>query len=968
MYPSFLALALKRIRERWALTLLSLIGIALTVGLIASIPIFTDAVGLNILQGQLAEQAFGNGNPPVAIRYYRLPSDPDPMTVQQALDTGAWLGQLTTREVGLPVARSYMQIGSHGFIMRALEEDTRYSEKEMRQVRVNCVPNIEDQIEITEGLPFSQADTANELLLWARPEFLAKLGVQVGEVFELYSENSVHLGDKLRFRIAGAWQAKDPNGLFWYRDPQDLMGEEFLTSVGAFGRFIAPYMPQQTDFVFWYYVLDETRIRFDRVDDYTLGVQHAELKAQQVLPRLRVDRSPLDPLKIVQLRTRILKQLLIGFSLPVVVLLLFFVALIAVITVRYQRNEVAILMSRGAGRLQVLGISTLEGLVHIALGTPLGILLSLTFARSMSLASGFLAFGRRIPLPVASYALDGRLVALALLVSLLARVLPALSSARLTIVSYGHERARSGRINLLLRLLLTVVLLAATGYAGYRLYVRGTLGLVSWEPQTGVVTNDPLLFMAPTLFIVSAALLAAQLFPFFMRLLDLVGRLLPGTTLYLGLKNLARESGPYAIPLFLVITCLSLGSFEASIARSSDVWLVDRWRYQVGADYSFAQTTIEDGSGLIKGQDAWLLPVETYHSLPGVTDATRVGDFQVISLGGSITVDRHEKFRLMGVDRFDFPRVAYFRDDYTQVSLGELLNRLGAQPNGVLVSPRFLRETGLSVGDNLMLDAMVNFQSQHFEFVIVGTYDYFPTVYEAAVTSAPEAQSGGRQAADSTADNADLYPGNTVIIGNLDYIFNQCGGPAPHSIWLRTTPDMDELKLKEALDKMNVATMNELNGRALSLEDQQRLERVGIYGNLSVGFLSGSALACMGVLVYTLAALVGRLHRFAILRAVGLDTSQLLITLSVEYLGVIIYGILVGAVAGVATARFFVPYFQFTEDPSMMVPPFTPYIAWSQILWIIVGYFVVLSVAELIILARATRRKVFQALRLGFQE
>ena len=538
------------------------------------------------------------------------------------------------------------------------------------------------------------------------------------------------------------------------------MGEEFLTSVGAFARFIAHYVPQQTDFTFWYVVLDESRIRFDRVDDYTLGAQRAQLKAQRILPQLQVDRSPIEPLKEVQIRTRILKQLLLGFSLPVLALVLFFVGLIATLTVRYQENEVAILISRGASRLQVVGISALEGMIFMALGTPLGVVASLTFARAMSQASGFLAFGRSDPLPVTTYALDWRLVAVALVVSLLARLFPALSAARRTIVTYGHERARPGRLNVALKVLLMFFLVVATGYAWYRLSARGTLGLVSFEPGSGV-TNDPLVFLAPTLFLFAVSLVSAQCFPFFMQILDIVGRNLPSTTLFLGLRNLARESGTYTIPLFLVITCLCLGSFEGSIARSADVWLVDRWHYRVGADYSFQQIVGKDPSGVERGENAWLLPVDSYRTLPGVTDATRVGVYRTF-----YRTNRSEtKLTLLGVDRLDFPRVAYFRDDYAPVSLGELLNRLGAQPSGILVTPKFLGTLGLNIGDTLPLDVMVQEETQHIEFTVVGTFDEFPTVYESQ---------------------------STAVVANLDFVFDQFGGIFPHSIWLRTTPDMGE--------------------------------------------------------------------------------------------------------------------------------------------------------------------------------
>ena len=110
------------------------------------------------------------------------------------------------------------------------------------------------------------------------------------------------------------------------------------------------------------------------------------------------------------------------------------------------------------------------------------------------------------------------------------------------------------------------------------------------------------------------------------------------------------------------------------------------------------------------------------------------------------------------------------------------------------------------------------------------------------------------------------------------------------------------------------------------------------------------------------------MRRFTILRALGLKISQILATVSVEYLGVILYGLVAGAAAGVATAKLFVPYFQFTEDPSLQVPPFIPQIAWESLLWIVIAYFCVLTAAEALVLLRTTRREAFQALRLGDEE
>ncbi|MBC7237834.1 MAG: FtsX-like permease family protein, partial [Chloroflexi bacterium] len=651
--------------------------------------------------------------------------------------------------------------------------------------------------------------------------------------------------------------------------PHDLMAEEFLTSLNAFARFVAPYMPQQVDFTYWYFVLDQRRLRFDQVDRYTRGIAIAQAKAEAMLPSIRVDRSPIEPLLKVQSRTRVLKELLYGFSLPIVALLLFFIGTISAVAVRYQRNENAILVSRGASSGQILLISLMEGLLQAAVGLPLGLATCFQLASLMGRHSSFLAFDRP-SLPLAIYSLDWRTIALALAVSLLARLVPTLRGTRRTIVTHGRERARATGINIMLHLLINAILILVTVYAYRQLRTRGMMAPISWEASGGV-RRDPLLYIAPALFILTSGWVLTELFPLLMRLPDLFGGLLPGVSFYMGLRNLARESGAYSAPLFLLTICLCLGGFEASMALSTDTWLVDRLRYAVGADYAFTHAVLMDGPEAGLGQDAWLMPPSEYERLPGVLHAARVGVYTAVP-----TISGSSRMQLLGIDRLDLEQVIYWRDDYAREPLGALLNKLALQPDGILLSQRFLDRVSLYPGDRITMDVILEEGVMHMPFVIVGTFDYFPTMYE---------------------DKASL------AVANLDYIFDQIGRPEPHSIWLRTQPTLRAEDLKEQLKSLQVVTQQEKDTWTMIAEDRARLERVGIFGNLTVGFLSGSLVACLGLLIYTFASLTGRLRSFAILRALGLGLRQVLAVVSVEYLFVILYGILGGAVAGIATAR-----------------------------------------------------------------
>ena len=67
-------IALKRLWTRPLLTLLSIVGVMLAVGLVTSIPIFSQAVSFVMLREELFAMAGKTGRPIFSMRVYVLPS------------------------------------------------------------------------------------------------------------------------------------------------------------------------------------------------------------------------------------------------------------------------------------------------------------------------------------------------------------------------------------------------------------------------------------------------------------------------------------------------------------------------------------------------------------------------------------------------------------------------------------------------------------------------------------------------------------------------------------------------------------------------------------------------------------------------------------------------------------------------------------------------------------------------------
>ena len=87
-----------------------------------------------------------------------------------------------------------------------------------------------------------------------------------------------------------------------------------------------------------------------------------------------------------------------------------------------------------------------------------------------------------------------------------------------------------------------------------------------------------------------------------------------------------------------------------------------------------------------------------------------------------------------------------------------------------------------------------------------------------------------------------------------------------------------------------------------------------------------------------------------------------------EYLGVVTYGLLIGAVVGIAASHLFVPFFQFSSDVAQAVPPFLPHIAWQKIGWIAAGFAGALAASQMVILYGVRRRNLSVLLRMGQRE
>ncbi|NOZ29205.1 MAG: ABC transporter permease [Chloroflexi bacterium] len=924
-------IALKRLWHHPGLTLLALLGIVLAVGLITSASFFSQAVDMVILRQELADLSRVTGRPPFSTRVYYFPSPRRPLTLEAAEKMGRHVAGTLSSEVGLPLEHLALQVESGSMMLQSRSDDTRYRPERsfITTVNLTYVEGIQEHMSIVAGEPMQEGTSGDILEVWMHAQLAEKMGVHVGEEFNV----STTLGQTpIPVRVQGLWQAKDPESPYWFSNPDKTLRESLIVRREDYIARVQPLVPAKTRFVSWHIILDDRKLNPAHAREYASGFERGLAIINKYLPDARLDVSPLDPLKEFVRRQTTLTTLLLGFNIPALGFLLYFLVLTAVIIAHWQRRETAIMVSRGMGVSGVLALTLVEEMLLLVIGYPLGIGFGMLLARAMGHTVSFLSFtGDRPPLPVSLYGLNIPLMLAALGVILIARLWPAARVAKQSVVEQEREYARPIRPPFWHRYYLDLLLVIPTAYAYRQLADKGTLAMLIHDRPEDIY-RDPLLVLVPALFVLTAALLTMRIFPILMNLIDWLASRTPWITPHLALRQLGRQSQNYVSPLILVIVSLALGTYTLSLAASLDQWLVDRIYYQVGTDLTF-EPYVEGAEDT--GDADWIPTPGDFADLPGVAAATRVGDYPT-------TIDladgKRVRARFLAIDRLDFPSVAWFRSDFADESLGALMNRLALLPDGILVPQAFLDLHHLQIGDQIRMRVTVEDGLWvDSSFTIAGTYRYFPTAYEDRVT----------------------------VVGHLDYLISYFSITLPHRIWMRLQEGTTSEQVWAAIPEVGVDAIRRQDAPTTIAKEQAKMERVGVFGTLSIGFLAAAAMAALGLLVYSYASLQARLYRFAVLRAVGLTRRQVVGQIILEYGILTVYGAAAGAMIGAVSSQLFSPFFRITGEKGVPLPPLIPIIAQDRITYLAVAFAGFMVLLELGVLVAALYRRLFDAITMG---
>lgn len=737
---------------------------------------------------------------------------------------------------------------------------------------------------------------------------------------------------QLTLNIFGIWRPNDPNDVYWF-------GRSFGSSQGANQPPLYPILVNSD--VFFAQLADIPNLQTTALWDYALQPEQlhvAHLNATlESLSRFNAEitngLTTINGVHQAQVNTG-LNQLLSSYqhkldllALPLYVvmaqvlgLILFYIVVVAGLLVERQAAEIATLKSRGASGMQVLAFYLAQGAALAVIAALLGPWLAVFLTRGLvfwflpaaanAVSAGFLG---AVLFPNSVF----WIAALAALLGLGALALATLRAARLDVLAFRREQARSLRQPLWQRLYLDVglAILCAVGYIELNYFggttVRGLLG--------SGAASDPLLLLAPGLLLLAGALLALRLFPLLVRGAARLAARGRGATSLLALIQIARSPLHYTRLVLLLTLAVGLGLFAMTFSASLSQSQADGAGYQAGADFRALESAPNATPAAFDQQ-------KTLAALPGIQAVSAARRTSINTSDAAST-----SIGLLAIDPTTFASVSYWRADFANQSLDALLASLRAhalpsdqlanlQPGSPLVvwaivSQSFLDENKLVVGD-LLSGSPSEATFARVQFRVGAVVQNFPTMYDRT--------------------------GHGYMIVDLnDYlgVVNGLSGNnlfGPTEFWLRSVDDGRTLnRLRAALSQPDLGFQQVLDRRALQAAAEQNPLQAGLRGVLLLGVIAAGALAVLGSLIYSALTARQRASQFAVLRTLGASGAQLVRLLLGEQLAVYLFGLLAGTALGAVLATATLPYLAFGggqgDAATQTVPPSLLVIQWPQV-------------------------------------
>ncbi|MEC0267155.1 ABC transporter permease [Paenibacillus anseongense] len=923
----FIMILRKMINNKW-LELSLLFGLVLSVALASSMPIYTSAILQRLLIQEMQQLQLGSNQYPgiywLSASFSAQEKQPKHVTIAE---TEQFLKGKEGR-FGIPVQSFVRERATQRYNLTPAEPD-KIDINVQRSADISAIDGMENHIRLVDGrLPAKEPVNGVYEALVA-PEALTELGMVLNTVFMI---KDAGMQEPISIKPVGVFDRKDYTDIFWYNNTSSYKNS-FLIDFQLFEKAFTVEGKLNVQSSYWYFALDYKLLTLASADGFLYNDEAINTYMDAHYENHNKNVPALQTLTNYYIKEANLRKMLWSLNVPVMLMLAFYLYMVANLITERQKTEIAVLRSRGASRWQIVLSYAVEGVVLGAIAYAVGPYIGESITSLLGASSGFLEFVQRAKLET-ELNQDAFLYALiAISASLVMTLIPVILATRVTIVGHKQQSARLQKQSFWHKFFLDIAIIGISLY-GLQNYKTRVKDILSLGLKSGDLRVDPLLFLIPAMFIFGLGLLVLRLYPLFMKLLYRIGKRWWPPTLYTTLIQVSRSIIQYQfIMVFLIIT-IATGLFSASATRTINQNTTDKIRYSAGSDivmqihwendappailFGAEESSDESTSEVALSDDAPVTPPPKvqysepsflpFTQLPGVEHAAKV----FVKKDASFTKGKtNAKVELMGIDTKAFGETAWLRDHLLDHHMNEYLNLIAKNPSAVLISKSVAEEYGVKVGDTLSL-GWGNLEPA--SVTVFGIIDYWPSWN-------PNPGAGDTISVTTKQGTTTKVKKPMLIVGHLTYIQNNIG-IEPYEVWMKLKPDASSQAVYQAVVKHGYDIESLTDAKQAQIIAVKDPFQLAINGVMTLGFIISVVVCFFGFLLYWVLSLSARTLQFGIFRAMGVSVFQLIGMLIGEQVMVSGAAILIGMMTGNIASHLFVPLFELSFDPSTQVPPF----------------------------------------------
>lgn len=952
---------INKLKNRKWLNLCLLMGVALFIALFVCHSMFEKGAGNQILDRLFTDHATQQNEFPAQMSRegtYAVADYPDSQSV---LDKLSGYEQKWTEYVDINKVSSQQLITLPGG-----RADTEFGGPN-NYFTIGYLPGLSEYADVVK----SQTDTAT-FECSISEKTMDHYGLVAGEKIYLHVPDGS--GKKeISFVISQICREKDINNPYWAKTLSD-MGDVIFVSQDVFDEMMQYYSEDNisySDFL----MLDYTQINTENASLYDGYMEQFKDADKLYNDNIR------DTLERFFTQQKTIKLMLWALELPCLVLLILFIRMISVQILSLEQNDILVLRSRGATKLQVFILYLQQSGIIAFAGCVLGIVLGYIMCRAAASTDGFLRFTAK---DIGTYKFVWQMLVYAVaaaVIMVLFITVPVWKKSKDAISEHSRGRI-SKKKPLWEKCFIDVILLALSAYLLYNYNKqKSTLAISVLENRS----IDPVMILDNSLFIFAAALLCVRLTGLIILLVDRLFKKRFSPAMYasfLQLKRTRYNQGFLAV--FLIMTVAG-GIFDANMARTMNSNMEKRIVYNVGCDAIYNEDFRLRIQKNKDGSVSWMYDEPDfgkYESLKneGICDGvTRVlEDERVdISAGSGSISDAY----LMAINTKEFGETAKLQsdqnDDINDAHWFNYLNELAKEPDGVIISSNLAKALGLKVGDSLNYSRYVPeavdedqiYASENAKVcaIVKGFPGYERYTYETD--------------AEGNVTEQEKY----LIVANYATVVEKFG-MTPYSVWMnlskgKTVDDIvgylggensenSDSTADNLTDTKSEKVQSEIYRNITSaqqlIDENKNSATVQITnGMFTLSFILSLIVCSVGFLLYWVMTLKQRELQFGIYRAMGMRMREVKAMLLNEQIFLSFLPLLAGAGIGIAATAMFVRLISIIYLPQKHNIGVNVYIYPSDMLELTGVLFVAVAVCYVVISRLLKSMKIAQALRLG---